>query len=330
MISTSKNFLALGAIATLLQFGPTLAATPLTLNADDLSQMPPTMRMNILKQKAQEQSVQRHTSTLTTDTTAPVLNSFHTGAATVNAAHADAQAKVTVDLSDDMSGIVDVYVRATSPSGTQTIFGYDKNMNFLTKSYHRVVNVDMRAFSEPGVWTITQIGAVDAAGNSMVMDGPELAALGSSTTFTVTNVNGGDIVPPTLVSGSIVKTSISLSTPPVGATSGKPLLGVKILAQDTANGGFPVSGATQVWTAFCLSDMSNCIYPGAVETDAGLSQTSFNVSFRVYTIPVGKYYLYSVEMQDSAGNDSYMLSTKFGGTTDFTTLFPATVITIKP
>lgn len=44
----------------------------------------------------------------------------------------------------------------------------------------------------------------------------------------------------------------------------------------------------------------------------------------------GEYYLYEIVLVDHAGNARELLSTAFGGATDFSALFPATKIVLKP
>jgi hypothetical protein len=44
----------------------------------------------------------------------------------------------------------------------------------------------------------------------------------------------------------------------------------------------------------------------------------------------GEYLLYEIVLVDHAGNARELLSTAFGGTTDFGSLFPSTTLTLKP
>ena len=51
---------------------------------------------------------------------------------------------------------------------------------------------------------------------------------------------------------------------------------------------------------------------------------------RGYSNPARNYELKTVYVYDHAGNSEYYTSTLFGGTTDFSTMFPSTLIKLRP
>jgi hypothetical protein len=184
---------------------------------------------------------------------------------------------------------------------------------------------------EPGAWTIVHARLEDLAGNPRKVDAAALAALGN-TAFTVVNPGTFDNVAPTLVSGQLLTASVSLTGTAKGTTQA-PFVGLKLSVADTGATG--VAGIATVHAAFCLADESRCL-DVIQSTPLGGSAVSATVTIGRQVAGAlgdapGEYLLYEVVLIDHAGNARELLSTAFGGATDFSVLFTGgTSILLKP
>jgi hypothetical protein len=184
-------------------------------------------------------------------------------------------------------------------------------------------------FAEPGTWTIYSLSASDAAGNSVSYNESQLGSIGGYHKFQVSNSGGYDIVPPTLASGTIQTPIVRLSKEPKGMPAGTPpFVNARISMTDSGNG--IVSGSYVGRLMFCLSGSGSCL-PGATNTftmsgisnRAGLAASTLTVGSQLAKNQLlGNYLIHSLEMVDAAGSHRTLVSSDFGGGTDFHGYFP--------
>jgi hypothetical protein len=282
-----------------------------------------------VRQLVAKQQAERSQSAAGADVTPPVLTQFN-ASATLDLSKAAAPFRINIKATDDLSGLQYLSALATGPSG-QTITA------FAFSSYPAINFAGFAGFStidrllEPGAWKFTYAYGYDVAGNYFGLDETALAALGN-TTFTVVNISGYDPVTPALAGGQIFTPSVSLSGHAAGTTDQDPYVGCKLKLTDA--GSTALSGLSQGYAYFCqLADTSKCIYLSGYTYATGLASASFSVGTQVSAsrgdVP-GNYELYYVHVDDHAGNGKSYTSSKFGGETDFSAIFPTTVIKLKP
>lgn len=265
------------------------------------------------------------------DTLDPVLTEVVV-APTYNVARTTPPFSILLKGSDDLSGIRTLLLTALGPSGQRvpSLVELDYPATVLNRRIGLGWGLYNGRLLEPGTWVLESARVVDLAGNPAKYNQAALAALGS-TPFTV--VNGGvyDAVAPTLTSGKILTPSISLSGPAVGTSDQAPFAGVKLTVVDT--GSTTVAGVASAAVAFCLADESRCLdllaLPNATNSSTVTLTAGQQVSGALGQVP-GDYLLYEVVLIDQAGNMRELLSTQFGGTTDFSLLFPSTRIRLLP
>lgn len=274
------------------------------------------------------------------DLTPPVLKSIRT-TGSVNALRSDQFVTVTLDMTDDLSGITYYRVKFESPSGRQFVL---REKNAATPLLEATPVLEVGAtpygdwtfgrFAEPGIWRATQVYVSDADNNGTNYDADQLPAFGS-TTFTVTNAGGYDIEPPTLKSGTIDTPTISLSTAPNGTRPGTlPFASMQMLVSDTGDGA--VSGMQYAAMMFCWYDTivdcgANFTLEG-ITNHAGVRNATVTAGTQMQRQQApGHYVLVLATLQDNAGNTAQYISSLFGGDTDFSKLFPGgTSIQVNP
>lgn len=265
------------------------------------------------------------------DLTLPVLTALSAGS-TLDVGKATPPFSVLVKAQDDLSGVLGVAYFATGPSG-QRIFGV------LSGDYPALGLSRRGGFAqmyvgrllEPGAWVVTEAAVTDGAGNIATYDSAALAALGN-TKFKVINPGTYDAVAPTLTSGQILTPTVSLSAFAKGTPNLAPYVGIKLTASDT--GSTAVAGLAGAGATFCVADASRCI-DLAVTTPNGGNQPSGTLVLGSQVASVlgqspGDYVLSAVLLWDQAGNVRELVSTAFGGTTNFGKYFASTRITLKP
>jgi hypothetical protein len=264
------------------------------------------------------------------DLTPPTLTTFDAGT-TLNVSKATPLFSVLIKATDDLSGVRDILFLATGPSG-QRIF-VDTRADYPTTSFVRRVGFTSfyaGRLLQPGVWRIDEARVEDLVGNPGKYNQTALAALGN-TTFTVVNTGAYDAVAPTLTSGQILTPTVSLSATAKGTTNQAPFVGVKVTAADT--GSTAVAGMAGAAAAFCIAGNNPCLELWASPTGGSQATGTFVVGAQVSAVlghVPGEYQLYEVVLWDQAGNTRELVSKDYGGTTDFSTLFPTTKITLKP
>jgi hypothetical protein len=251
---------------------------------------------------------------------------------TFNVAKASPPFSVLIKATDDLSGVDHLLFTAVGPSGQR--IPVLVNADYPATSFSRRVGIGWGLYSgrllQPGTWTIDQARLVDLARNHSKYNQAALAALGN-TSFTVVNNGPYDAVAPTLTGGQVLTPVVSLSAPARGTTNQAPFVGAKVTLADT--GSTAVAGVAAAGVTFCLADESRCLdlmaNPNASALATGTLIAGLQVSAVVGQMP-GEYLLYEVVVIDQAGNMRELLSTVFGGTIDFSALFPTTKITLTP
>jgi hypothetical protein len=267
---------------------------------------------------------------LTADVTGPVLTAFN-APTKLNVSNPAAPFKVATKATDNLSGVTSMIFYAVGPSG-QTFYA-QANANFpLTAVALSGGVTSLNRMAEPGVWHFNYGYGYDGAGNYAYFSQAALEALGN-TSFTVVNNGGYDTVGPALTGGKILTPSVSLSSFLPGTTDKPRSVGVKVTVTDTGN--TALAGPKQVSMYFCkLAQPDVCFYPYGYFYATGQSTATFNAGTQVSASSgnvTGTYELRTVYVADHAGSYTYLYGTAFGGTTDFSALFPGgTSIKLKP
>jgi hypothetical protein len=128
----------------------------------------------------------------------------------------------------------------------------------------------------------------------------------------------------------VLTPALSLSTTHPG-TNQPPFAAIKIDVVDSGN--TAVAGIDRVSATFCLADSSRCISVTDNEASQHHAKSGFlrlggQISPGYHT--PGVYKLHNVSLGDRAGNVQFLMSTEFGGVTDFSAYFPSTTITLNP
>ena len=169
------------------------------------------------------------------DVTPPVLTEFSFSPTHVDTTSNAATVTFSAQVTDDLSGVSQVYAVFGSPSGAHSTEGYLglQSGNTLNGTYQG--GASFPAFGEPGTWTVEFVYVVDTVGNSHSYETSELQSLGFSTTLNVTSQQ--DVTPPVL-------TEFSFSPTHVDTTSNAAT--VTFSAQVTDD----LSGVSQVYAVF--------------------------------------------------------------------------------
>jgi hypothetical protein len=169
------------------------------------------------------------------DTQPPVLVSFTFSPTAVNTTTNSATVNVTAQVTDNLSGVQEVFTYFNSPSGNQYAranlslsSGNDLNGTWTGTA-------TIQAFSEPGTWTVSYVYVGDNVGNYQEYYTAQLQALGFPTSLQVTSVQ--DTQPPTLTTFTFSPIAVNTTTNP--AT-------INVTAQVADN----LSGVQEVFTYF--------------------------------------------------------------------------------
>lgn len=260
------------------------------------------------------------------DTSPPVLHAIQvSGRVDAQAVHQ--AARVELDLTDDLSGIVRYAIAFRSPSDAQGVVRIvepgmpAKKVNgTITIGAMPFSDIPLTEFAEPGTWRAQLFYAYDANGNFAGYSGVELQRLGS-TTFEVTN-DRYDIVPPALASGRIRTPAVRLSKPPKGTPPGTPpYVGAEVAMTDSGNGA--VSGVYSARMIFCADDCAHSFSITGVASRRGMASATVTLGAELDANQrPGSYEPFALILEDVAGNDIEYASTAFGGDTDFGQYFP--------
>lgn len=296
----------------------------------DLKRLPPQARAAAVQALvAKQQAARKAGAVAGLDSTAPTVTAFNVGRR-LDPSKTWNQVLVDITIKDALSGLSWAYADFVGPSGQWITlympYGYGQTVEEIHAALH------MSPAYEPGTWKAYDLYGYDVAGNYFYKDQNALRALGniqfkvSSTVY--------DVTPPTLVSGTVSATSISLSTPWPGTESSGPFVTAKLAVTDAGNTG--VSGPAYSYAQYCTQDLVNCFglgndYYYYATTPYGVTSATQTLGTQLYDgFPTGEYHLYYVQLGDNAGNWISYTSSEFGGETDFSTLFNSTVITLTP
>ena len=273
-------------------------------------------------QTSSSQSATQQAKTLAVravDANPPQLRSINTSFL-VDATGDIPQLVVNVNANDDASGVYYLYFEATGPNG-QKKFG-SIGPQFPVSTLNASTALRFGRNDAPGLWAITDLEVGDDAGNWHDYTGRELAALGNTRFFVLNSyAKYLDNTPPVVGNGTVLTPTVALTDG--SGNSVRTTVGIKLTATDAGN---PAATGVHVMEVyFCMLDNSNCIF--LQQTDGVEARTSTTllpaapVAGGVY--PPGDYYLYYVHLIDWGSNESYTVSTEFGGTTDFSRVMPA-------
>lgn len=324
MTLSIKQKMSLGAWAAAMMAAacPVHAGLP---TAEQLNQMSPPKRMEAIKALAAQQAATRSTKSGRLDSTPPKVLAFSAGTQ-VDASKSIEQLTMSLTVTDDLSGVDSIMVSARSPSG-QYISTYSNGHAGMLQVKAGLA-LSLSPFAEPGQWQIVSLGVSDLNNNWTNLDQDALQALGN-TKFEVLSASA-DLVAPKLTSGKILTPEVSASKPAKGTANRASYARVQLNISDS--GTDAISGPSYSSLSFCLPDKSVCFYFGSygqpVYGTKKFSEVANNDSFA--DVAPGEYLLESVGLSDWAGNYREYTSTEFGGETDFSKLFPLTVLTVKP
>ena len=294
-------------------------ATAAPLDPSRLATLEPALRPQLL----QALNAGPGTALAKLDTTAPVLKAVK-AATSVDTGKNPNQLLVNLQVSDELSGMMMVFVSASSPSQNQLV-GSGQHLGSWP-AFKGQLALRFGPYAEPGVWTVSEVWGFDVAGNTFSCTASCLTALGGNLQFTVSG-SKGDTQAPTLASGKVATPVVSRSTPAKGTAAANPFVRVQLDTADTGGSGTAGGIAT-----FCLPDESQCFSTWSENwIYAQKSSSLYGFTSLWPEIPTGSYLLKSVSLHDHGGASVTYTSTAFGGTTDFAPLFPAgSTVTIAP
>jgi hypothetical protein len=163
----------------------------------------------------------------TSDTMPPQLVGMTFSPSTIDVTLSAQTVTFQVAATDNLSGLRSTQVDLRSPSGIQTAVGVvSLQGNPLSGTF--VFNVTVPRYSEPGMWSITQLRIWDAVGNSLILSQQTLAGLGYPVYIEVIDLNP-DLTPPTL-------TAIRMTPGSANVTSGDVTVVVELDLQDPVSG----------------------------------------------------------------------------------------------
>ena len=150
------------------------------------------------------------------DVTPPVPVSLSFSPGTVDVSNQAQSVTVTIGVNDDLSGVfVDktffslVTFTLRSPVGQQILkFNADFNIGGTPQASVWQGTIDIPHFADAGLWSLSELRVVDAAGNAKSYTASELTALGITTKLVV-NANVPDRTAPTLAGFSFSPTVIN-------------------------------------------------------------------------------------------------------------------------
>ena len=260
------------------------------------------------------------------DTTPPVLTKLN-APKSVDLSQPAPSLVFSVSATDDLSGLWSLLVAAQGPSGQSLFVGANpwaptKFSGTIGQGY------SLTGFEEPGTYSLSYAYLYVAAGNLAFLSRDELVALGGRTEFTIKNKLGYDSTPPQLVGGKILTREASASANHPG-TEMQPIVMATVDVTDTGN--TALSGVYFTDLEFCLADASHCLLLYGNNEPPRRAATTVTAGHLLdSSAQPGVYHLRRLSSRDYAGNSIYLVSTQFGGSTDFGAYFPSTTITITP
>ena len=160
-----------------------------------------------------------------TDTTPPKISSLRFAPGAVDISHNPVTVEASFTATDDFSGVTSVEVVLTSPSGNNMLRG--TGTFAPATNLANAVKIAFPRFSEPGRWITSAVHLADAAGNTLILDGDSLSALGLRGAVEVRAAP--DTVAPVLTHFEFEPETIDTSSGPV-------VLRLKFAASDNSSG----------------------------------------------------------------------------------------------
>lgn len=190
--------------------------------------------------------------------------------------------------------------------------------------------VPLSPMAAPGNYPLSLVWVMDVAGNSAVFEGAALDAFAVKP-VTVTNAPTYDDTAPTFVSGRLLQSKVSKGAT-VPGTSKPQYLRAELRATDAGTG--MTAGISSATLVFCKLDQSECFVLSGEVLPRGISDATVMLSDYgdLSRLSTGQYHLQVLYVVDHANNGSTngLVSTRFGGSYDFSTSFPGSVLTITP
>lgn len=270
------------------------ASVALAGTQGDLSTLSPQHQVQFVKEQAARRAGISHQYNY--DIRPAVLKHVAVGGQ-VKANLKGAQAVVSLKMADNMTGVSDVSVYLTSPSGNQYASGYWDARYERTRE-DLVMGVDMSSVSENGTWRVRSVTVRDANGNASNYDEAALATMGKPSFEVIGAV--GDFEEPAAMAGGVNLTpSVSRSTPPRGMLPGAdPRVGIQLKLADAG-----ASGIRSASMNFCKVGGGSCLYLSGEVSVRGTAETALTLGGTVSDwVDVGSYLPYSLYLYDFAGN----------------------------
>jgi hypothetical protein len=315
--------------ALLALSGALTLSTPLTAAAEapvmpvaELQKLPPEAQQAYVLKRVAQQKARAAAGAVAADTTGPVLTLFDLKAN----ATAGGQVTAKVAATDDLSGVRGLYLYAYGNGNAISLYHY---WTLPQGSNQGTAAGDINRFIAPGTYTATWGYLFDEAGNYTYLGTADFAATGNAV-VQVSNTKAVDTVPPTVGTGKLLTTKVSLSAVQPG-TDRPAYAGAELSVNDSGESG--VSGLREAQMQFCLLDVSHCFWLFGNTPAVGLGKIKLAMGGQpaYYTTVAGKYYLKDVIVTDWGQHSTGYVSTRFGGTADFFTVFPAgDAITLRP
>ncbi|MBQ0934385.1 hypothetical protein [Ideonella paludis] len=233
---------------------------------------------------------------------------------------------VRFSVQDEGSGLAWIRFDFTAPNGSNIPTEQDLHGR---RSWQGLTAAALSPMAAPGTYTLRLVWIMDLAGNSSVIEGAALDALGVKP-VTVTSAPSFDDTAPLFVSGRLLQSKVSKSAT-VPGTSRPQFLRAEVFATDSGTG--LTAGIASSTLFFCKLDQSECVYLNGSVGQRGLSEGSLLLSDNGNSLArasTGDYHLQLVYVRDHAGNITGLVSTRFFGSYDFSTSFPGSVLTITP
>lgn len=238
-------------------------------------------------------------------------------ASQVDASAAGTHLPVLVKVIDDRSGLQLVAVEAAHPEAG---FAMVDELGLLggRLSVREHLALRPHPLSRPGIWQVMRVWALDMAGNLMLCELECVRGItGNRHSFRVTG-RPQDSQPPTLLAGRIETPRLHLSQPAPGTMDVLPWARVTLTVTDAGGAGVQTAYATA-----CTPEGLDCLVLQAADaTGLGSDRRVMRLSGQVWPeMARGSYRLRTLLLRDQAGNQTELLSSDFGGDTDFAAWF---------
>ncbi len=245
------------------------------------------------------------------DTTPPVLATYSYTPAAFDVSFADTPLTGAVQATDNSSGLQSAFLAFYSPSGNRRVDCHSSAGSYsgtLTSGTFTCMGLFPR-YTETGQWQLQFLSITDRAGNTATYTKDQLAAMGFSTTLTLTGTS--DTSAPSLVSYSFSPSSITLAGSPVTLTG-------TIAATDN------LSGLYLAYISFYSPSGQQRVdcYPQPGVPNSGTPLSGSYDCSGTFTpgMETGTWRVQFVELRDTVGNARYYTTQELAGMGLATTL----------